>query len=114
MTTRPRAHQLTYRDARALYASNIPDRKVIMYKAGGIFSRADKGMEPEYIATRMTTADFFPMFEVPFLYGGALGRQGRCRSRAGGGAQQGNQPEGLRRREQRRQDRRAGTTASSA
>lgn len=61
---------LTYRDARALHASVIPDRKVIMYKAGGIFSRADKGMESEYIAVRMTTMDFFPMFEVPFLYGG--------------------------------------------
>jgi putative ABC transport system permease protein len=62
---------LTYRDARALYASNIPDRKAIMYKAGGILSRADKGMEPEYISARMTTADFFPMFDVPFLYGGS-------------------------------------------
>ena len=61
---------LTYRDAQALYASNIPDRKVIMFKAGGIYSRPDKGMEPEYIATRMTKADFFPMFAVPFLYGG--------------------------------------------
>jgi putative ABC transport system permease protein len=61
---------LTYRDARALFASNIPDRKVIMFKAGGIFSRADKGMEPEYIGTRMTTADFFGMFETPFLFGG--------------------------------------------
>ena len=59
------------RRARRSYASNIPDRKVIMYKAGGIVSRADKGMEPEYIATRMTTADFFPMFDVPFQYGGA-------------------------------------------
>ena len=39
--------QLTYRDARALFASNIPDRKLIMFKAGGIFSRSDKGMEPE-------------------------------------------------------------------
>ena len=63
--------QLTYRDARALFASDIPDRKVIMYKAGGIFSRSDKGMDPEYISTRMTTADFFPMFEVPFKYGSA-------------------------------------------
>jgi putative ABC transport system permease protein len=61
---------LTYRDAQALYASNIPDRKVIMYKAGGIFSRSDKGMEPEYISARMTQADFFSMFDVPFLYGG--------------------------------------------
>ena len=63
--------QLTYRDARGLYASSIPDRKVIMYKAGGIYSRDDKGMDPEYLATRMTTKDFFAMFEVPFLYGGA-------------------------------------------
>jgi len=60
---------LTYRDAQALYASSIPDRKLIMYKAGGIVSRTDKGMEPEYVATRMTTADFFPMFDVPFKYG---------------------------------------------
>ena len=27
-------------------------------------------MDPQYFATRMTTADFFAMFEVPFLYGG--------------------------------------------
>ena len=63
--------------------------KLIMYKAGGIFSRADKGMEPEYIATRMTTADFFPMFEVPFLVRRRLGREGGCRPGAGGGDQQG-------------------------
>ena len=62
--------QLTYRDALALYASSIPDRKVMMYKGGGILSRGDKGMDPEYVSTRMTTADFFPMFDVPFLYGG--------------------------------------------
>jgi len=61
---------LTYRDALALQRSPIPDRKVIMYKSGGIYARADKGMEPTYFATRMTTADFFAMFEVPFLYGG--------------------------------------------
>ena len=61
---------LTYRDAKALYESNIPDRKIMMYRGGGIVSRGDKGMEPEYVSTRMTTADFFPMFDVPFLYGG--------------------------------------------
>ena len=27
-------------------------------------------MEPEYVSARMTTGDFFPMFETPFLYGG--------------------------------------------
>src|SRR5687767_13190870 len=30
---------LTYRDARALHASAIPDGKVIMYKSGGTFRR---------------------------------------------------------------------------
>ncbi len=61
---------LTYRDAKALYASNIPDRKLITYKTGDIYTRPDKGMDPHYIATRMTQRDFFEMFEVPFLYGG--------------------------------------------
>jgi len=61
---------LTYRDARALFASDIPDRKLIMYRSGGIYTRADKGMEPQYFRTLMTKGDFFAMFEVPFLYGG--------------------------------------------
>jgi putative ABC transport system permease protein len=60
---------LTYRDARALFASDIPDRKVIMYRSGGIYTRADKGMEPQYFRTLMTKGDFFAMFAVPFLYG---------------------------------------------
>jgi putative ABC transport system permease protein len=62
---------LTYRDAKALYASDIPDRKIITYKTGDIYTRPDKGMDPHYIATRMTSRDFFGMFEVPFLFGGA-------------------------------------------
>lgn len=62
---------LTYRDAKALYASDIPDRKIIMYRTGDIYTRPDKGMDPHYIPTRMTTRDFFGMFDVPFLYGGA-------------------------------------------
>jgi putative ABC transport system permease protein len=40
-----------------------------MYKSGGTFTRADKGMEPQYFRTRLTTADFFAMFEAPFLFG---------------------------------------------
>jgi putative ABC transport system permease protein len=41
-----------------------------MFKSGGTYTRADKGMEPQYFRTRLTTADFFAMFEAPFLYGG--------------------------------------------
>jgi len=59
----------TYRDAKGLFASTIPDRKLMMYKAGGVLSGGDH-MTPEYVSARMTTADFFAMFETPFLYGG--------------------------------------------
>ena len=60
--------QLTYKDAQFLLASNIPERKVVMYSAEGVVSGV--GTEPPaQIGTRVTTADFFAMFEVPFLYG---------------------------------------------
>jgi putative ABC transport system permease protein len=59
----------TYRDTRALYASTIPDLKIMMFKAGGVLSGGNK-MDPEYVSARMTTGDFFAMFETPFLYGG--------------------------------------------
>jgi putative ABC transport system permease protein len=61
---------LTYRDANALGSSNIPDRKVIMYKVADVMSRDDGGMEPEGVVLRATTKDFFEMFETPFLFGG--------------------------------------------
>jgi putative ABC transport system permease protein len=61
---------LTYKDGNALVASDIPDRKVIMYKVADVMNRADGGMEPESIVIRATTHDFFAMFETPFQYGG--------------------------------------------
>ena len=60
--------ELTYKDAQYLYASNIPERKVIMYATDGVISNAGSA-PPVHVSTRVTTADFFPMFEVPFLYG---------------------------------------------
>ena len=62
--------QLTYRDAMAVYASDIPVRKVIMHKAIGILSLDGRQVKPERVATRVTTRDFFQMFDVPFQYGG--------------------------------------------
>lgn len=61
--------QLTYRDANAIFESDIPLRKLIMYKAAGILSGGDAGSKPQRALTRVTTSDFFAMFEVPFLYG---------------------------------------------
>jgi putative ABC transport system permease protein len=60
--------EMTYKDTRFLIASNIPLRKVVMYSTQGVIS--DAGTQPRaQIATRVTSADFFAMFEVPFLYG---------------------------------------------
>ena len=63
-------NQLTYMDATRLYASNIPERKVIMYRAEGVVSGGAADRFPERVVTRVTTADFFSLFDVPFLYGG--------------------------------------------
>ncbi|MEX1994791.1 MAG: ABC transporter permease [Steroidobacteraceae bacterium] len=62
--------QLTYRDAMAVYGSDIPKRKLIMHKAVGIVSVDGLQVKPERTATRVTTRDFFAMFDVPFQYGG--------------------------------------------
>ena len=60
--------QMTYKDTQFLFASDIPLRKVVMYSTLGVVSGT--GLElPTQIATRVTSADFFSMFEVPFLYG---------------------------------------------
>ena len=63
--------ELTYRDAQALYASDIPDRKVMMRKAAFVVEAPPKsGVAPFLVEGRTTTKDFFGMFNVPFKYGG--------------------------------------------
>ena len=66
--------QLTYRDAQALYSSKIPLRSVEMYKSGQVLTPDRKNIKPFGVVTRVTTADFFAMFDVPFLYGGGWSR----------------------------------------
>jgi putative ABC transport system permease protein len=60
--------QMTYKDTQFLFNSSIPLRKVVMYSTLGVISDARTQPQPQ-ISTRLTTADFFAMFEVPFLYG---------------------------------------------
>ena len=50
--------------------SDIPKHKVIMHKAVGILSVDGQQVKPERVTTRVTTKDFFTMFDVPFQYGG--------------------------------------------
>ena len=59
--------EMTYKDTQYLMHSTIPERKVVMYSTNGVVSA---GAVPAGNAnTRVTSADFFAMFEVPFLYG---------------------------------------------
>jgi putative ABC transport system permease protein len=60
--------EMTYKDTQYLFSSNIPERKVVMYSTIGVISNAGSAT-PARVDTRVTTADFFSMFEVPFLYG---------------------------------------------
>jgi putative ABC transport system permease protein len=62
--------QLTYRDASFLMSSSIPRHKAMMTELLGMLSGAPGQKAPVPIMTRATTGDFFPMFDVPFEYGG--------------------------------------------
>lgn len=61
--------QLTYRDAQALFRSQLPERQLMMFKSRvTIDPRREQG-KPFSALARVTTADFFAMFDVPFAYG---------------------------------------------
>jgi putative ABC transport system permease protein len=66
--------QLTWRDAQALYASDIPRHAARMYRSNRLLSPPSRTVKPFDVVVRVTTADFFPMFNVPFQYGGGWPR----------------------------------------
>ena len=67
--------ELTYRDATALLESDIPARQVAMRKASFVVEGDPAaGVKPFLAVARLTTNAFFPMFDVPFLYGGGWDR----------------------------------------
>jgi len=66
--------QLTHRDAEFLSRSDIPLRKARMFKSSFIVTPTKAGMKPFRRVSRVTSADFFPMFDVPFKFGAAWTR----------------------------------------
>ena len=60
---------LIYRDALAIYQSKIPERSVMMSYSSGNVNSPRPGGPPIHRAVRVTTREFFSMFDVPFLYG---------------------------------------------
>jgi putative ABC transport system permease protein len=66
--------QLTYMDTTALMESDIPTMQAAMY-LGDMTVHPPEAGRPYRERIRLCTADFFPMFEVPFRYGGGWGRK---------------------------------------
>ncbi len=62
--------QLTYQDATALLRSDIPARQVAMHRYGFTVTLEDSEARPFTAETRVSTRDFFALFDVPFIYGG--------------------------------------------
>ncbi len=67
--------QLTYRDATTLWQAKKAPRQSIATGAAGVIEPADKEALPFMAQGRANSADFFPMFDVPFLYGSGWDEQ---------------------------------------
>ena len=61
--------QMTYLDAKALFDAGKAYRQTTSYKTSRIVQPDGEYARPFTLEVRATTADFFPMFDVPFLYG---------------------------------------------
>ncbi|RDS82471.1 ABC transporter permease [Dyella psychrodurans] len=60
---------LTYKDATALMHEHKAARQTAIYPVGFTLVPRDAAREPFAVSGYAAYADFFPMFEVPFLYG---------------------------------------------
>lgn len=60
---------LTYTDAVALVRAHAAPRQAAMYATSVAVTPEDRRQLPFRAPARATDADFFPMFQVPFLYG---------------------------------------------
>jgi putative ABC transport system permease protein len=62
--------QISFKDARYLLDSKIPSHKVMMFKSASVLAGGTVEHKPVPVLARVTSADFFTMFDTPFLYGG--------------------------------------------
>ena len=61
--------QMTYLDAMALMKADKAYRQVASNLSGLVLEPQGEGERPFSVSSRNTWADFFPMFELPFIYG---------------------------------------------
>ena len=62
-------HQLTYHDAERLLAIGMGKRQVAMFESSLIIEPKSQDELPFEAGARVASGDFFPMFNVPFLFG---------------------------------------------
>jgi len=60
---------MIYRDAAAIYQSTIPTRSVMSFASYGLVDSLSPESRPLDRPGRLTTREFFSMFDIPFLYG---------------------------------------------
>ncbi|SFS06828.1 putative ABC transport system permease protein [Dyella sp. OK004] len=63
------ARQVTWIDGMNLLKAKRGERQALMTGGAVPVQPAQSGMDPFFSDARFTTADFFPMFETPFLFG---------------------------------------------
>lgn len=62
--------QVTYLDGTALLEAGQARRQVLSFKSSRIVEPQGEDERPFQVISRSTSADFFPMFDTPFVYGG--------------------------------------------
>jgi len=67
-------NQITYRDMVGIMETDIPTYQSGMYKAELTVHPESETDRPFRAITRLCFGDFFPMFDVPFEYGGGWGK----------------------------------------
>lgn len=68
--------EVTYRDAKAMLESDIPTRRVAMHRTSFVVDpQGGQQAAPFLEDARVNTAEFFTMFDLPFLYGSAWDRE---------------------------------------
>lgn len=68
-------NQVTYRDAMALMESPVPTYKTAMFKTELTVFSSRREERPFRARTRVCFRDFFTLFDAPFQYGGAWGKE---------------------------------------
>ena len=66
--------QVTYMDAKALFGAGRAFRQTTSFKISRVVQPEGDDARPYQEEGRATTSDFFPMFDVPFLYGSGWDR----------------------------------------